>query len=80
MLSNLHKKTWMTGLLLEDYKEISSSNEKMIKVNLINSFHHDDIIILQEMLELAKSYNKVLRVFTECIENIFCRVWKRKKE
>jgi 26S proteasome regulatory subunit N11 len=44
MLSNLHKKTWMTGLVLEDYKTISDRNEKTVI----------------EMLELAKSYNKAL--------------------
>ncbi|CAG0910975.1 unnamed protein product, partial [Cyprideis torosa] len=42
MLLNLHKKTWMAGLQLEDYPEHSKNNEKAI----------------QSMLELAKNYNK----------------------
>lgn len=33
MLLNLHKKTWMKGLQLTDYKEHSSNNEKTIKVS-----------------------------------------------
>ena len=32
MLLNLHKKTWMTGLQLTDFKEHSASNEKIVKV------------------------------------------------
>ena len=32
MLLNLHKKTWMTGLQLTDFKEHSASNEKTVKV------------------------------------------------
>ena len=33
MLLNLHKKSWMDGLQLTDYKEHSASNEKTIKVS-----------------------------------------------
>jgi len=44
MLLNLHKKSWMDGLQLTDFKEHTSTNEKTIK----------------EMLELAKAYNKAL--------------------
>ena len=40
MLSNLHKKTWMTGLQLQDFKEISSYNEKTIEVSLRMSPSH----------------------------------------
>ena len=32
MLLNLHKKSWMDGLQLTDYKEHSATNEKTIKV------------------------------------------------
>ena len=32
MLLNLHKKSWMDGLQLTDYKEHSANNEKTIKV------------------------------------------------
>lgn len=44
MLLNLHKKTWMHGLQLTDYKEHSSFNQKAVK----------------EMLDLAVAYNKAL--------------------
>lgn len=43
MLLNLHKKSWMEGLTLEDYSEHCKHNESVVK----------------EMLELAKNYNKV---------------------
>lgn len=43
MLLNLHKKSWMDGLILNDYVEHCKMNE-----NTVN-----------EMLELAKNYNKV---------------------
>lgn len=43
MLLNLHKKSWMDGLTLADYKEHSAINENTVA----------------EMLELAKNYNKV---------------------
>ena len=33
MLLNLHKKTWMDGLQLRDYKEISTGNEQTVKVH-----------------------------------------------
>ena len=32
MLNNLHKKTWMNGLQLEDFQEISTNNEQTVKV------------------------------------------------
>ena len=35
MLLNLHKKTWMDGLQLEDFKEHTSNNEKTIKVHCL---------------------------------------------
>eukprot|EP00731_Ephydatia_muelleri_P010216 Em0005g802a len=44
MLLNLHKKTWLDGLQLLDFKEHSSNNEKTLK----------------EMLELAQAYNKAV--------------------
>ncbi|NXD06084.1 PSDE ATPase, partial [Nothocercus nigrocapillus] len=44
MLLNLHKKSWMEGLTLQDYSEHCKLNETVVK----------------EMLELAKNYNKVL--------------------
>lgn len=44
MLLNLHKKSWMEGLTLQDYSEHCKLNETIVK----------------EMLELAKNYNKVL--------------------
>lgn len=43
MLLNLHKKSWMEGLTLQDYSEHCKHNETIVK----------------EMLELAKNYNKV---------------------
>lgn len=43
MLLNLHKKSWMEGLTLQDYSEHCKLNETVVK----------------EMLELAKNYNKV---------------------
>uniref|UniRef100_A0A5F9CQ52 Proteasome 26S subunit, non-ATPase 14 n=1 Tax=Oryctolagus cuniculus TaxID=9986 RepID=A0A5F9CQ52_RABIT len=43
MLLNLHKKSWMEGLTLQDYSEHCKHNESVVK----------------EMLELAKNYNKV---------------------
>ena len=36
MLLNLHKKSWMDGLQLTDYKEHSANNEKTIKVSSHN--------------------------------------------
>ena len=44
MLMNLHKKTWMEGLKLAEFKEHSEDNEK----------------IVCEMLQLAKAYNKAV--------------------
>lgn len=43
MLLNLHKKSWMEGLTLQDYTDHCKLNETIVK----------------EMLELAKNYNKV---------------------
>lgn len=43
MLLNLHKKSWMDGLMLADYQEHCSVNETTVS----------------EMLDLAKNYNKV---------------------
>lgn len=43
MLLNLHKKSWMEGLTLQNYSEHCKLNETVVK----------------EMLELAKNYNKV---------------------
>jgi hypothetical protein len=42
-LLNLHKKSWVDGLSLEDYNTHCTNNEKTVK----------------EMLELAKNYHKV---------------------
>jgi len=42
MLMNLHKKSWEKGLMLQDYKEHETRNEKTVS----------------EMLALAKLYNK----------------------
>lgn len=47
MLLNLHKKSWMEGLTLQDYSEHCKHNESVVK----------------EMLELAKNYNKVIYFF-----------------
>ena len=47
MLLNLHKKSWMEGLTLQDYSEHCKHNESVVK----------------EMLELAKNYNKVKTYF-----------------
>ena len=43
MLLNLHKKSWVDGLTLQDYKEHCSLNEKTVG----------------NMLVLAKNYHKV---------------------
>jgi len=43
MLLNLHKKSWIDGLTLEEYKGHCTGNETIVK----------------DMLELAKNYNKV---------------------
>lgn len=43
MLLNLHKKSWMDGLILDNYIDHCKTNETTVN----------------EMLELAKSYNKV---------------------
>lgn len=52
MLLNLHKKSWMEGLTLQDYSEHCKLNETIVK----------------EMLELAKNYNKVcfLNATSQC--------------
>lgn len=34
MLLNLHKKTWMDGLTLQDYSDHCSVNENKVKVGL----------------------------------------------
>ncbi|CAH3156900.1 unnamed protein product [Porites lobata] len=44
MLLNLHKKTWMDGLTLQDYDEHCALNQKTVK----------------EMLELVKNYHKAV--------------------
>ena len=44
MLLNLHKKSWIDGLTLNDYNDHGSSNEKTVG----------------EMLDLAKNYSKAL--------------------
>lgn len=46
MLLNLHKKSWMDGLRLQDYSDHCKVNEST----------------LQNMLDLAKAYNKVKRL------------------
>jgi hypothetical protein len=52
MLLNLHKKSWMDGLMLADYSEHSKLNETTVR----------------DMLDLAKNYNKVtLRLWTRCV-------------
>lgn len=61
MLLNLHKKSWMEGLTLQDYSEHCKLNETIVK----------------EMLELAKNYNKVhlfrphLTMFLNSLESSF---------
>lgn len=51
MLLNLHKKSWMEGLTLQDYSEHCKLNETVVK----------------EMLELAKNYNKVFISYKDSI-------------
>ena len=34
MLMKLHKKSWVDGLQLDDYKDHKESNEKILKVSL----------------------------------------------
>lgn len=61
MLLNLHKKSWMEGLTLQNYHEHSSLNEETVK----------------EILGLAKAYNKVgnvkkcIHCMYVCIYNFF---------
>jgi 26S proteasome regulatory subunit N11 len=42
MLLNLHKKTWTSGLILEDFVSHAEENEKIVK----------------QMLKLSDAYNK----------------------
>ena len=51
MLLNLHKKSWIDGLTLNDYQKHCSTNEETVK----------------EMLTLAKNYSKVRHVKTVLI-------------
>ena len=46
MLLNLHKKSWVDGLKLEDYKNHCNTNETVVK----------------EMLDLARNYHKVIAI------------------
>jgi hypothetical protein len=60
MLLNLHKKSWMEGLTLQDYSEHCKHNESVVK----------------EMLELAKNYNKVKVIcFFTIVEMCIIRYW-----
>lgn len=54
MLLNLHKKSWVDGLTLEDYSKHCTTNENTVK----------------EMLELAKNYHKVCLTVTEKLSGI----------
>ncbi|NXM88762.1 PSDE ATPase, partial [Oenanthe oenanthe] len=56
MLLNLHKKSWMEGLTLQDYSEHCKLNETVVK----------------EMLELAKNYNKVFISHNDSITVSVC--------
>ena len=49
MLLNLHKKSWIDGLTLNDYNTHCETNEKTVG----------------EMLELAKNYSKVCIFFDD---------------
>lgn len=55
MLLNLHKKSWMEGLTLQDYSEHCKLNETVVK----------------EMLELAKNYNKVFLSHNDLIVTVY---------
>ena len=56
MLLNLHKKSWVDGLTLDDYKTHCTNNENTVK----------------EMLELAKNYHKVCFLLSfYCVTDIF---------
>lgn len=48
MLLNLHKKTWMDGLTLQDYDDHCALNQKTVKVSLISN-----------MLRFTKSLQRV---------------------
>ena len=39
MLLNLHKKTWMDGLMLQDYDDHCGVNDKTVKVKLYCTTH-----------------------------------------
>jgi 26S proteasome regulatory subunit N11 len=75
MLLNLHKKKWTDGLLLEDFHNHEKSNEKTIQVMIVVGVNYNVVLLLdfffvllnfafsflQEMLELAKNYNKAIQ-------------------
>lgn len=60
MLLNLHKKSWMEGLTLQDYSEHCKLNETVVK----------------EMLELAKNYNKVFISHNDSISVAVFMKWR----
>lgn len=60
MLLNLHKKSWMEGLTLQDYSEHCKLNETVVK----------------EMLELAKNYNKVFISLNDSITVAVFMKWR----
>lgn len=60
MLLNLHKKSWMEGLTLQDYSEHCKLNETVVK----------------EMLELAKNYNKVFISHNDSITVAVFMKWR----
>lgn len=89
MLLNLHKKTWMKGLQLTDFKEHSASNEKTVKVWCgcgcgCSVLWNNSLvcICLQDMLELASAYNKVPSVLplVPFQFTLFCgcRLWMKR--
>jgi len=63
MLLNLHKKSWLEGLTLQDYKEHSDDNEKTVKdiLSLASQYHkclEDEAKMTQEQLAI-KNVGKV---------------------
>eukprot|EP00004_Rigifila_ramosa_P019529 TRINITY_DN4979_c0_g1_i1.p1 TRINITY_DN4979_c0_g1~~TRINITY_DN4979_c0_g1_i1.p1 ORF type:complete len:327 (+),score=73.64 TRINITY_DN4979_c0_g1_i1:125-982(+) len=60
MLLNLHKRNWTDGLALESFTDHAAQNEKLIKVSRLRAAVPTNTQKKKAMLELAKSYNKLI--------------------
>ncbi len=61
MLLNLHKKKWEDGFHLQDFEQHEKENIKTIKVSFSSGNYIVAQTSLQEMLDLAKNYNKAIQ-------------------